>query len=80
MQVQLEKTEKGFALLIPDELVQDFHVKAGSLVDVTLVDDKFVIASIRRSKYTTKELLAGITDDNIHGETDWGPAVGKEVW
>jgi antitoxin MazE len=80
MQVQVEKTEKGFALLIPDELVQNSHVKAGSLVDLTLVDDKFVIAPIRRSKYTTEELLSGVTDENIHGETDWGPPVGKEIW
>ncbi len=34
----------------------------------------------RRSKYTTAELLKGVTDENIHGETDWGPPVGREVW
>lgn len=80
MQAQVEKTEKGLAILIPDELIHGTQVKAGSTVDLTLVDDKIVIAPIRRSKYTIEELLAGVTDDNIHGETDWGPPVGKEVW
>ena len=31
-------------------------------------------------KFTRKELLAGITPDNLHGETDWGNVQGKEVW
>ena len=33
----------------------------------------------RRSKYTTEELLAGITDENIHPAVDWGPDVDKEI-
>ena len=32
-----------------------------------------------RSKYTTEELIAGITDKNIHPEFDWGPDVGREI-
>lgn len=27
-----------------------------------------------------EELVAGITDDNRHDETEWGPAVGNEAW
>ncbi len=80
MQVQLEKTDKGYTVLIPDELVLDSRVKASATVDLSLVDGKIVIAPIRRSKYTTEELLAGVTDENIHGEIDWGPPVGKEIW
>ena len=30
--------------------------------------------------YTLDELLAGVTEENRHGETDMGPRVGKEVW
>lgn len=52
----------------------------GSTIDLTVSNDKVQIAPVRRSKYTTEELLAGVTDDNIHGETDWGPPIGKEVW
>jgi antitoxin component of MazEF toxin-antitoxin module len=29
---------------------------------------------------TLAELLRGITDDNLPGEWDTGPSVGKEVW
>lgn len=34
---------------------------------------------LRRSRYTLDELVAGITDQNRHPETDWGPDVGREV-
>jgi antitoxin component of MazEF toxin-antitoxin module len=30
--------------------------------------------------YTLEELLAQITDENIHEEIDFGEAVGKEEW
>jgi hypothetical protein len=29
-------------------------------------------------RYSFKELMAGVTKDNIHGEIKTGPAVGKE--
>ena len=80
MQVQLEKTEKGLSLLLPEELVHGSALVAGSNLEVTLVDGKILAAPIRRSKYTTEELLAGVTDENIHPETEWGPPVGREAW
>ena len=30
--------------------------------------------------YSLEELVAGITPENLHEETDWGPAVGRESW
>jgi hypothetical protein len=29
---------------------------------------------------TLDELLSGITDNNMPGEWDTGPVIGKEVW
>ncbi len=34
---------------------------------------------MRRPKYTIEELLAGITEENIHPAVDWGPDVGKKI-
>ena len=80
MVVQVEETEKGLAVILPEEVVHGSQLSAGSSIDLTVNDDTVQIAPVRRSKYTTEELLAGVTDDNIHPETDWGPPVGKEVW
>jgi antitoxin component of MazEF toxin-antitoxin module len=32
-----------------------------------------------RKKRTLAELVAGITPENLHGEWDTGPAVGREI-
>ena len=29
---------------------------------------------------TARDLLAGVTEDNLHGEIDTGTAMGKEAW
>jgi antitoxin component of MazEF toxin-antitoxin module len=31
-------------------------------------------------RYTLDELLAAIRPSNLHKETDWGCAVGQEIW
>jgi antitoxin component of MazEF toxin-antitoxin module len=31
-------------------------------------------------KLSLEELLAVITPENLHEETDFGPPVGKEIW
>jgi len=31
-------------------------------------------------KYALSDLLAKVTDDNIHGEITTGESVGREVW
>jgi len=80
MQVQVEETERGLAILIPAELIHGSQVKAGSMVDLTLADGKLILAPLRRFRYTIEELMAGVTGENIHGEIDWGPPVGKEIW
>lgn len=38
---------------------------------------RFVLPKLRR--YSLQELVAGITDENIHGEIDFGSPVGTLV-
>jgi antitoxin MazE len=47
-------------------------------LDVSLIDGGILIRPPRRPRYTLDELVAGITPENFHGETDWGEAVGRE--
>ena len=35
---------------------------------------------LAESERLLEDLLNGISEDNRHPETDWGPPVGKEVW
>ena len=80
MQVQLEKTavrhdaddSRRTAPLSP-RWTRTF------MLTLSLIDDKILVAPVRKSKYNIDELLAGITDENIHPEVDFGPLVGKEM-
>ncbi len=45
-----------------------------STVYLRVEEGKLIIASMRKRKwkYSLEELLAGLSDENIHPETDWG--------
>lgn len=48
-------------------------------LELTRVEGGLLLRA-RKHEYTLEELLAQITPENVHGETDWGPAVGGESW
>lgn len=79
MQVLLEQSEDRLILSIPKSLVGASSIRPGSLVDVTLVDDKIVLAPVRRSRYRIEDLMVGVTDENMPEKIDFGPPVGKEL-
>ena len=64
-------------IALPDEIAATLD---SSEVDVSQHGDDIVVSRGERKKLTLEELVAGITDENRHEETDWGPPVGNEVW
>lgn len=80
MQVHFEKTGDLLTVSIPAPVATASNIQAGSLADLTLVDGKIIIALTPDPVYTLDELLAGVTEENKHGEISTGQAVGKEVW
>ncbi len=39
-----------------------------------------VVAAVPAPRYTLDGLLAGVTEQNLHGEVETGDAVGGEAW
>ena len=79
MVVQVEETEKGLAVILPEEVVHGSHLAAGTTIDLTLTDDQVQITPVRRSKYKIEDLMAGVTDENLPDKIDFGPPIGKEL-
>ena len=52
---------------------------ANTAVELSLVGGSLVVQPVA-PPLTLEELLRGITDDNLPGEWDTGPAAGREVW
>ncbi|QJE72275.1 AbrB/MazE/SpoVT family DNA-binding domain-containing protein [Aerophototrophica crusticola] len=79
MHLQLARWGNSLALRIPTAYAKDLGIAEGAGVDARVEDGKLVITPLADPPtYDLDELLAGITDDNIHGEVPTGKAVGNE--
>jgi antitoxin MazE len=80
MQAKIQKWGNSLAVRIPKTLATEANLAQEAVVELAVAKGKLIIAPIRRQKYRLKELVSGITDENLHKEDIWGPAVGREVW
>jgi len=79
MKTQVGKWGNSLAVRIPGAYAKELDLADGVELEVTRVDGGLLLRP-RRHEYTLEELLAQIKPENIHGETDWGPPVGREAW
>jgi antitoxin MazE len=79
MQTQVGKWGNSLAVRIPAAYARDLDLKEGMELDVSVAEGGLVLRLLPR-EYTLDELVARITPENLHEETDWGPAVGRESW
>lgn len=80
MRTHIRKWGNSLTLRIPKSFAAEAHLEQDSAVELSLVDGKLVIEPLTEPAYDLDELMAGVTDENLHGEVDWGPAVGREAW
>jgi hypothetical protein len=75
MSTLVRKTDEKGRLTLPSDF-------AGCLVTIERVGDELRVRKAKKvvaRRYSFKELMAGVTKKNIHGEIDTGPAVGREA-
>ena len=80
MRTRVQKWGNSLALRIPKAFATEIGLQRNSPVEVSLVDGQLVIVPVVEPVFTLEHLLAQVTEDNLHGEIETGPAVGKEVW
>ena len=80
MQTQIKKWGNSLALRIPKLLAEQLDIKTDSEVEIAVEDGQMVIRPLPEPTLTLEELLAQITDENLHEEVETGTAVGGEVW
>ena len=64
-----EEIIESYPYLEPEDIQQALHYAAW------LAED-----AIQPSEWTLESPLAKVTSENLHGELDFGPAVGNEIW
>ena len=80
MQTRVQKWGNSLALRIPKSFAVEAGLKPEATVELSLVKGKLVVERVAPRPLTLEQLLSGVTDQNLPGEWDIGPAVGKEVW
>jgi antitoxin MazE len=80
MKTRVQKWGNSLALRIPKSFAAEAGLHEDAQVELSLVEGKVVIRALPQESLTLEELLRGVTDQNLHGEWDTGPATGREVW
>ena len=69
----------SLALRIPRSLAAKAGLDENSPVELLLVEGKLVISPLYQVEYSLEQLLAQVTEENMHDKVDAGPAIGEEV-
>ena len=80
MHRKIQRWGNSLALRIPKAFAIAAGLAPDSLVDVALVEGKVVVTPLSPAHLTLDQLLAGVTEENRHGEHATGPMIGHEVW
>ncbi|MCY4441638.1 MAG: AbrB/MazE/SpoVT family DNA-binding domain-containing protein [Deltaproteobacteria bacterium] len=71
----IAKWGTSLAVRIPKPIAEQWRVQEGSAIEMVSRGDRLVM---RKDIYNLADMLAEITDDNLHPETDTGPPQGNE--
>jgi antitoxin MazE len=79
MVVQFAKWGNSVAVRVPNALVRELGAAEGTTADISVENGRLVILPIdEQPHYELSDLLAGMTEENLHVETNTGSAVGNE--
>jgi antitoxin MazE len=78
MHSKLQKWGNSIGVRLPIKLIRQLQLDDGSEVDIKAVKGRLVITPVRPTGYALEDLLSQVTDENLHGEMDWGSRSGRE--
>ena len=80
MKTQIQKWGNSLAVRIPKAFASDLGLSQDSAIDLALEDGYLVLRPTTVPKYGLSDLLSRVTENNMHGEQDYGSAIGCEEW
>jgi antitoxin MazE len=78
MRTRVAKWGNSLAVRIPAAVAEEVNLHEGDALVLQSTPDGLTLIR-ETAKLTMAEMLAGVTDDNIHEYVDFGPPVGKEL-
>jgi len=80
MKARVQKWGNSLALRIPKSFAAEVGLDRDALVDLSLRDGKLIVEPLPKSPLSLDDLLAAVTSENVHGEVETGPPMGRESW
>jgi antitoxin MazE len=79
MRVVVKKWGNSASVRIPASVMAAARVSLDEAVDIREENGRIIIEPIRPVQFDLKQLVAGMTEENLHHEIDFGRPVGKEA-
>ena len=80
MRTIVKKWGNSLALRLPKSLAEQANITEDTPIEIEVTDTGLHLVPIPEPPYALHELLAGITEDNLHDASDFGGAQGNEAW
>jgi antitoxin MazE len=80
MKTKISRWGNSLALRLPRKLAASHNLEEGSAVEIIEDSGELKLRPLKEVKFGLNDLLAGVTDENRHGEVKTGSPVGKESW
>ncbi len=75
----VQKWGNSLALRIPAAIAGQLDVSDGTNVQLIVKDGELIVRPKRQPELSLRELLKNCKPSQLHGETDFGDDVGREV-
>lgn len=79
METRVQKWGNSLAIRIPKPYALEIGLEQNSLVTVSIENGRLFLEPVQPT-YSLEDLLAAVTEENLHSEVETGAAVGNEVW
>jgi antitoxin MazE len=80
MQTRVQKWGNSLGVRIPRGLAEEVGLVAGTEVSLSSKDGQLVVTPALPTRLSLDDLLAGVSESNIHSSIDIGSAVGAEIF
>jgi antitoxin MazE len=80
LRATVKKWGNSASVRIPASVMEAANLKLDSVVDVREEQGNIIIAPLFAPEFDLDQLLAGVTEENMHSGIDFGAPLGKEAF
>jgi antitoxin MazE len=80
MRARVCRWGNSLALRIPSAIAIETSLEEGAEVDLSALRGKLVVRRATKPRYRLADLLALVSDENLHPESWTGARRGRELW